>query len=842
MPSGTDHNRQHTPGHPRSQAEQHDLRGVVDALPSSLVRYDRSGHITYVNPEFERRTGHCAADVLGCRPFEWASEQDLVPDVEEYRRLLDEVLATGEHRHLDRIRSMPDGNVEVFQIHFRAERDDCGDIVGAFALARNITAIARLREELDAREHEFRSLTESIPDVLIRYDAAGTVTYANRQYDLQIGGPGITGLSLDESTPPTGGGFGYRACVRGVLATGLPGSVQMTIPDERDEMRVHSVLVQPEFDASDRVVGAVAIGHDVTDLVRAQQAMAVREREFRTLAENLPDLLVRYDTDARVTFLNRTLDAPGSPRVEDVIGTTPTGSPGPRIPGLDEYERCLREVIATGDPASIEMRFTQLDGQENVHSVLFHAERADDGTIVGAIAIGRDITEVVRHREALERAARTDSLTGVASRQVLYEEIPSILAARLADGARAALLLIDLDGFKHINDQYGHRLGDRILRAVAGQLTACIGPDDLLVRLGGDEFVVALPLIDAPTDASLVAHRTRMALAELDPGDSVRLPRIDASVGIALFPDDGDDVDQLLAHADLALYEAKRGGRGRVETFRSELRTAMERRSAIEDALRRCVPDIEMDLYLQPICGIRADPCVWGAEALLRWHHPGLGPITPDEFIPIAEQTGQIVPLGRWVLRRAAHMAVALNRDRAQPLRISVNVSTRQFTLDDIGDVIHDALRVTGCDPRWLILELTESLLLEDEPLVHAAIDALRQSGVAIAIDDFGTGYSALHYLSRLRVDHMKVDKMFVHNADVDHQQQEIVRALVALAQALEIGVVAEGIETTGQAALLRELGCELGQGYLLARPMPFDAFERWLASAATTLRDALPA
>jgi diguanylate cyclase (GGDEF)-like protein len=499
--------------------------------------------------------------------------------------------------------------------------------------------------------------------------------------------------------------------------------------------------------------------------------------------------------------------------------------------------KCLREAV----PATVLQRYHDPSGDVRVHEVRLVPEFDEDGAVISVLGIGRDISEVVRHSEALERAARTDSLTGVASRQVLYERLPDALLAASREQHRVALLLIDLDGFKHVNDQHGHRLGDRILRVVGRELSGCLAPHDFIVRVGGDEFVLVLTQVESPTDASLMAHQARLRLGCLDAGSDERFPRIDASVGIAVFPEDGNEVDALLAHADLALYDAKRAGRGRVEFFRPELRAAMERRSAIEQALHDCVPDIEMELHLQPICTLGSDSHVWGAEALLRWNHPVLGPIGPDEFVPIAEHSGQIVPIGRWVLRRAAEVAVERNQNRSRPLRIAVNVSTRQFTLDDIGDAVRDALAVTGCDPRWIIVELTESLLLEDLPLVNRSLEALRSLGVAIAIDDFGTGYSSLHYLTRLHIDHMKVDKAFVRDADVDLHQQEIVRALVAMAHALGIEVVAEGIETKGQAELLRALGCGLGQGYLLAPPLPVDQFDRWLATAAVSLREALP-
>ena len=250
-----------------------------------------------------------------------------------------------------------------------------------------------------------------------------------------------------------------------------------------------------------------------------------------------------------------------------------------------------------------------------------------------------------------------------------------------------------------------------------------------------------------------------------------------ACVAIAFFPSDGSDVDDLLAHADLALYEAKRRGRGGVEYYRRDLRHAMERRVTLEHALRSCDPDEEMAVFLQPICTLDAVPAVWGAEALLRWNHPTLGPLSPAEFIAIAEQSGDVLSIGRWVLRQVADLATRFNRHREQPIQFAANVSSRQLTLDDLHGAVVDAVTVTGCDPSWLTIELTESLLLDDLPHVNRTLGMLHDLGVSLAIDDFGTGYSALQYLTRLDIDYVKIDKSFVQGAEADVQRQEVVRA-----------------------------------------------------------------
>jgi EAL domain-containing protein (putative c-di-GMP-specific phosphodiesterase class I) len=288
-----------------------------------------------------------------------------------------------------------------------------------------------------------------------------------------------------------------------------------------------------------------------------------------------------------------------------------------------------------------------------------------------------------------------------------------------------------------------------------------------------------------------------------------------------MYPEDAATVHDLLAHADMAMYQAKRNGRGRVEHFRSELSAAMERRRSIERALVDGDIEDSFELHLQPVYSLGATPRVVGAEALARWSHPELGVVAPSEFIPIAEECGRIVQLGRWALRRAAELAVVCEQAAGRPIRIAVNVSTLQFALDDVAAVALAAADTAGCAATSLGIEITESLLLDDSAAVHGTLGRLRAAGIGVAIDDFGMGYSALHYLARFPVDQLKIDRSFVQGIGTSDRRTELVRAFVALARALDLAPIAEGVETAEQLEFLRELGCTMGQGYLFSRPVP---------------------
>jgi diguanylate cyclase (GGDEF)-like protein len=399
-------------------------------------------------------------------------------------------------------------------------------------------------------------------------------------------------------------------------------------------------------------------------------------------------------------------------------------------------------------------------------------------------------------------------------------------------------MLIDLDHFKEVNDTLGHAVGDRLLCEVAQRVKNTVRASDTVARLGGDEFGILLPEVGEKGDLSAVAGKILRALAQPFTIDRSEL-FVSCSIGIALYPDDSAEMDALLKYADTAMYHAKKQGRNNSQFYAKELSVRAVERRELEASLRRARGNGELVLHFQPQIDL-ASGRVTGAEALLRWNHPEHGMVAPDRFISIAEESGLIVDIGEWVLADACAVATAWNRDRGMgsiaPIKMAVNISTRQFLRNDLVGSVRRILADSGCRPEWVELEITESLLLEDTLEVARMLAELARMGISISIDDFGTGYSALSYLHRFPVTQIKVDQSFVRDIPHDRGKCELVKAMLAIGVALQFEVVAEGVETQAQAHYLMQHGCRLAQGYLFGKPVPRAAFEAMLTNAGAAV------
>jgi diguanylate cyclase (GGDEF)-like protein len=430
----------------------------------------------------------------------------------------------------------------------------------------------------------------------------------------------------------------------------------------------------------------------------------------------------------------------------------------------------------------------------------------------------------------LQRIVLHDALTQLPNRVLLADRIEQAVQACKRNSTVCAVLFIDLDRFKTVNDSLGHFVGDELLRAVAERLRSAVREEDTVARLGGDEFVILLRGVAHADDAVQVAKKIIEVVSQPVRSHGHEM-HVTCSVGVSLYPHHGESAEALITSADVAMYHVKKARRNDFELFTAEMKLFFPRRLALENELRKALERKQFVLHYQPQVDVMSGELT-GVEALLRWHHPEKGMVMPSEFIPLAEETGLIVPLGRWVLHEACSQNKAWQRQGLRAPRVAVNISGVQFQQKDLVDSIAQALRVSGLDPRCLELEITESVIMHNASEAIVMLEKLGQMGVDISIDDFGTGYSSLSYLKRFSIDKLKIDQAFIRNVSSDQDDAAIVKAIIALAHSLRLRVVAEGVEHAEQLQFLRSLGNDEYQGYFHSRPLPAAELERYLQTA----------
>ncbi|MDF1485250.1 EAL domain-containing protein [Ramlibacter sp. H39-3-26] len=571
-----------------------------------------------------------------------------------------------------------------------------------------------------------------------------------------------------------------------------------------------------------RIVGAHM---DITARKHADEALRASEARFRSLTELSSDWYWEIDAQYRLVRIEGYSARDTGLSSQGQLGHTQWEIGALNMSDADwQAHRAALEAHETFH----DLELQRLDGQGSTYWIAISGAPIFDeaGALRGYRGIGRDITGRKRAEDEIERLAFYDALTGLPNRRLLLDRLTVALAASGPRQDQGALLFIDLDNFKDLNDTMGHDVGDTLLERVANRLVTCVRAGDTVARLGGDEFVVMLEHLGRDIDAAEAAARAVAAKVL----DILNHPYVldgyqhhsTPSIGIALFDSQTRSVDELLKRADLAMYQAKADGRNTICLFLPEMQAAVSARSALEGDLRQSLQHDEMLLYYQPV--VNEDAHLTGVEALLRWHHPQRGMVSPAEFIPLAEQTGLILPIGQWVLEMAcAQLAAWAQQADTRGLSIAVNVSARQFRHPDFVRQVTGALGRSGASPQRLKLEITETLLLSSVEDIVAKLAQLKAVGVGFSLDDFGTGYSSLAYLKRLPLDQLKIDQSFVRDVLTDPNDAAIVRTILALAESLDLQVVAEGVEVAGQLDYLRRHGCKAFQGYLFGRPVPVE-------------------
>jgi diguanylate cyclase (GGDEF)-like protein/PAS domain S-box-containing protein len=451
--------------------------------------------------------------------------------------------------------------------------------------------------------------------------------------------------------------------------------------------------------------------------------------------------------------------------------------------------------------------------------------RDRDGQASGSVLVFRDVTTARALAEQIAHLAEHDSLTGLPNRLLLNDRLNHAIAAASRSASMMAILFLDLDGFKHINDSLGHSAGDRLLKSVAERLQHCIRTPDTVSRQGGDEFVVLLTDVRHAEDAAATAGRMLKSVMEPHEVDSSEL-HVTASIGISIYPDDGVNAETLLKNADAAMYQAKESGRHSYRFFKPEMNIRAVERQSIEQDLRRALERKELTIEYQPILNLKSGT-ITGAEALLRWTHPLRGSVAPSVFIPVAEDSGLIVPIGAWVMREACTQARTWTSAGLRSITMSVNVSALQFRSESFLASITRTLEETGLSPGSLNIEVTESALMERARLGAPILTALRGNGVQVSVDDFGTGYSSLSYLQKLPVDALKIDQSFVRQISSAAENTTIVSAIISMGRSLRLKVIGEGVESEPEMTFLKEHNCDEAQGFFFGRPMTAEKFAR---------------
>ncbi len=798
------------------------LRAIVETSPLAIYSMTPNGIVTLWNPAAEKMFGFRKSEVLG-HPSPLVSADDSAETIS----LRESVYQGKTVNNFELSRLRADGS--RIEVSFSAA-PLCGardEIVGVLVTCADITSLKNTTRALDQQLHFMQELLEVLPNPIFYRSADGPYLGVNRAYEeffgvnrIEIIGKTLHDVHLAAEAER------YDRADADILLSGKSQAAEVSLIDGRGQP--HNVLKQmSRFTSPDGTpAGVIGVLTDITDFRQVEQALRATEGRFQALTESAMDMVTVLDVEGVIHYQ--------SPSVRHLLGYEPA-----EMIGLSQFAAIHRddveamrsrfkELIEKGMmERPVEFRVRRRDGQWRVLESI-GKNCLDIPAVQGIIVNTRDITDRRAIEERIQHLAFHDALTGLPNRSLIQDRIAQTVVRSERAGKKFAVMFIDIDNFKNINDTLGHDVGDDLLRSIAERLTHAVRGHDTIARQGGDEFIVLLSELEGQRGATRVAQKILDALRT--PFELGGTPQhVSGSIGISLYPDDGIDALTLLKNADTAMFHGKALGKNTYQFFTPQMNIAVKRRAAMESNLRAAVQRGDFSLVYQPQIDLNSGEIV-AVEALVRWVSEENGTMMPGEFIPLAEETGLISELGRWVLRESCRQNQAWIEMGFQPRRMAVNLSARQLADKGFIEMVELILKETGLDPNLLELEITESQVMRQGEGSVQLLNDLAGMGIHLAIDDFGTGYSSLSYLKRLPIGTLKIDQSFIRDITVDPNDTAIVVAIINMAKSLDLEVIAEGIETAGQLTLLRAKGCAVGQGFYFSVPLSAKELEPLLA------------
>jgi diguanylate cyclase (GGDEF)-like protein/PAS domain S-box-containing protein len=811
-----------------SKESEAKYRGLLEAAPDAMVVVNQGGEIVLLNVQAEKQFGYRRDELIGQKV------KNIIPEGFAERLIADgtrsaaEALAQQIGTGIELNGRRKDGS--DFPIEIMLSPLEGAEGILVTAAIRDISVRKAAEEHLAQMEERYRGLLEAAPDAMVVVNQGGEIVLLNIQVEKQFGyrRDELLGQKVKNIIPQ---GFAERLIADGTrsaaeaLAQQIGTGIQLNGRRKDGSEFPIEIMLSPLENAEGILVTAAI--RDVTVRKAAEEHLAQMEERYRGLLEAAPDAMVVVNHGGEIVLLNVQAEKQFGYRRDELLGQKvkniiPQGFAERLVAdALRPAAEALAQQIGTG----IELIGRRKDGSEfPIEIMLSPLENAEGILVTAAI---RDITVRKKAEAQMIHSSEHDFLTGLPNRMVLNDRVNQAILLALRHRRKVAVLFLDLDGFKHINDSLGHPTGDKLLQSIAKRLVDCVRGSDTVSRQGGDEFVVLLSDEEHSEDAAVTARRMLRAVAEAHSIDRHDL-HITSSVGVSVYPDDGMDAETLIKNADTAMYQAKENARESYQFFKPAMNARAVERQAIEEGLRRALERHEFAVHYQPKINLRTGE-ITGAEALLRWTHPIRGLVSPAQFIPIAEACGLILPIGNWVLREACQQA-RVWVDAGLPLgTMAVNISAIQLRDENFLEGIFAILQDTGLDPRFLELELTESVLMKHAESTASILRTLRAKGVQIAVDDFGTGYSSLSYLKKFPMDALKIDQSFVRQITTVPDETIIVAAVIGMGRSLKLRVVAEGVETQEQLAFLQAHQCDEAQGYYFSRPVLPQQFAKLL-------------